>query len=279
MEEAISFRLMIESLSIQEFNAFSTKLFTTFNKRELLSKCLFHLLVYQNKHSLNTKYTQNINKLLIDIIQSRQIKNINNENENKTDNDINNTKTLITIPYTLIAKCSSYLKLSEVIKFQYSNRHIYISCKKNTESISRLVKPGWFGTYINNSFGTLQWKIQKLSQFSMVNELRLTVSDLQIITNDNKNPEIFASKFKNVNKLSLEKNRSVNLFHQNDINLTCLNPIQTLEFLSLNNYRVKHISNFLSSLSSNDNIKYLSFGINQHILRPSLGERLALVHK
>eukprot|EP01084_Bolivina_argentea_P065800 119954_1 len=81
MEEAVLFRSMLESLSTSDFNQFCTRLFDTFNQRDLLTKSIFHLLSYQNRNALTTQYTQNINKILINIMDSTTDEN--NENSIK----------------------------------------------------------------------------------------------------------------------------------------------------------------------------------------------------
>ena len=80
MEESILFRSMIDSLSMNEFKQFTNTLFTKFNQRELLTKSIYHLLSYQGRNALTTKYSNNVNKIIINIIHSRNKENDDGEN-------------------------------------------------------------------------------------------------------------------------------------------------------------------------------------------------------
>eukprot|EP01084_Bolivina_argentea_P137056 241370_1 len=263
MEDAVLFRSMIESLSPKEFNTFSTNLFATFNQRELLTKSLFHLLAYYSRNALNTKYKKNINNILLNIIHDRKNKNTHEQNKhpdintNQNHNENNNQTEISDIPYPLIAKCASYLNTSEVTNFQYCNRHIYISCKKNSISMTELVKYNWFKKYTNNNFGSVQSRIKYLSRFNMIQTLNFHLNDWNTITNDNQNPQHFV--FKNVNKLVMTGN-SVKFKPL----ANTLPPFNKLKYLTFNISEC-NISDIASFLSNNTQISFLNF-VSQAIL-------------
>ena len=136
MEEAILFRSMIESLSTNEFNQFTNKIFSTFDQRELLTKSIFHLLAYQGRNALTTKYTNNINKILSNIIHSRkpEINQSQGEQEEEVEDiDIleHNNSTLQkssinNLSYDIISNIGSYFGIYDLIPMQLCNRHLYL---------------------------------------------------------------------------------------------------------------------------------------------------------
>ena len=152
MEESILFRSMIKSLSTNEFNQFSDKIFEKFNVRELLTESLFHLLAYQGRNALNTKYTNNINNILINIIHSRQDQDEDKEEEEVTDS---NKISITNLSYDLVSNVGSYLDFYDSMKYRLINRHIYISCKQCPSSITTMPthNAGWFKKYTSNNFG------------------------------------------------------------------------------------------------------------------------------
>eukprot|EP01084_Bolivina_argentea_P227685 384559_1 len=261
MEEAILFRSMVESLSTKEFNTFSQTLFTVFNPRDLLTKCISHLLIYQNRNAMNTQYSKNINNILIKIIRSRNNnvnKNERNKDENKvqeTDNSSTNTKVSISdLPNPLIANCSSYLSFKEVFKFIRCNRHVYVSCQKNTNWITEMTRFGWIRKYIRNNFGSRQSRSVRLSRFNMVQKLSLGYFDFAIMR-WNKNDFVF----KNIQHLYFELNSGGNfgewLKKYGDI----LKTMKQLHHLHLDVSRLSDISHLLSLITLNDTIKFLYF--------------------
>ena len=276
MEEAVSFRSMIESLSTNEFNQFSTKLFSKFNERELLTQSIFHLLAYQGRNALNTKYTKNINKILTTIIHSRdketttQKSNDQNENEDDEDIDIEGNKqikkqsSITDLSYHLIANIGSYLLYKELIKFQLSNRHIYISCKNNLSCITKLSTSGWYNCYISNNFGSSSARIKQLKQFKHAKSITFNAKDFGSITNKGKNMGNFV--WKSINNLII-KNLYGSIFNAATIpwTKTYANILQSqkqMTHLSIEVCSAMKLQSIFTLLTCNQTMKYLS--LNTH---------------
>ena len=135
MEKLIKFRMLSDSLSINEFESFTTRLVNQFDKRSIILTSLFHLFRAQNeKGEINSDLTTTIS-IISNIIQSRNSKRLK-EIESKQEL----TKfTLHNLPSALIGECASFLPFNQYQVFQKTSRAIFIGCN-NPISLQRIDK-------------------------------------------------------------------------------------------------------------------------------------------
>ena len=266
---------MIESLTTNEFNTFCNTLFSKFDRRTLMTKSIFFLLAHQGRNALQTKYTNNINKILKQILRSRQNKNEQKNNddedeENEEDIDIlsvSNKKRkvkLTDLSSSLISSCGSYLEVSELTSFVKCNRHIYISIKSNSTSITKLGKKlndeVRITDYMNHKFGTKKARIMRLNQFKSVKHLEIRTSDIDKITDNNKNPNGFI--WNDLENLNLRYNRYQTEWVQNYRPL--LEKQRDLKHLCITTQSKMNSFEILSLLTANKGIKYVDFNLGYH---------------
>eukprot|EP01084_Bolivina_argentea_P017155 32040_1 len=119
MEEIIRFRLGVNQLDNNEFNVFVDR----FGKDEMISLMLKGI-IFMHQYSQN-KYDQitNVNNIISNIIESREIKNKPNENI------INNESFKINkLPNVLIRECASFLHVIDYLHFSQCDGLIYVAC-------------------------------------------------------------------------------------------------------------------------------------------------------
>ena len=153
---------------MKNLNFFVQHYLETFNKRELITKPLFHLLLYQIKKN---EYAQNIkiNKI---------IKNIIDLKKNKQKQPNNNNKSFNKLPSSLIQSTATYLGTVSFMKFSRTNRWIAISLHKTPKPINQL-KSSWINEYKSNYGGHFeQYQIKKLDQFKKVRKISINLSEI-----------------------------------------------------------------------------------------------------
>eukprot|EP01084_Bolivina_argentea_P017737 33097_1 len=170
MEQIINFRSTIDDLTPPEFQLFCTKLYKVFNKRQLIIKSLFYLLIEDFKHN-KCDHVSKLNQMTKQIMDQRK------KNESlslcTTISPINN----ITINYLaspLLSHLASYLTLPEQISFLRCNRYILSSLTSSLFTINQLIEHGWFSKYKNNN-GPQYYKYQmiKLKRFRLIKDINI----------------------------------------------------------------------------------------------------------
>eukprot|EP01084_Bolivina_argentea_P021554 40048_1 len=256
MEQAILYRSMIDDLSEEEFNKFHTHLFNKFEIRSFLTECIFHLMTYEGRsHSSSHKYSNQINTILSDINDLRF-----NNNEPHTHNALNSTINVLSLSnlsYPVIANCASYLRLKEVINLQLVNRHIYMSCKNHSFSITQLTNWKWFDKYIENNFGTKRARIQQLQRVGNAKTVRLRMKQFDVITSNGEHLENIV--WKNINHLILSGHSFFGTYVETWIDRyeETVMSLPNLQQLTLKQNSI-HPSTLLKLITLNPMIKYLS---------------------
>ena len=153
---------------------------------------------------------------MINIIHSRD-KQIQNQQQDEDEEDIDiesdniiNTTSISSLSYDLVSNIGSYLEFYELLKYQLSNRHIYISCKHNISPISKITNIehlSWYESYISNNFGTQTARIKQLRQFSNAKHIQLYTHEFDSITNNNQNPKQWI--WNNIQHLHLVENEII----------------------------------------------------------------------
>eukprot|EP01084_Bolivina_argentea_P061864 113093_1 len=186
MQLSISIGIQLNSLSTEQFDSFWTQLIAenSDNKQELLTKLISNSTANECINSLNTPFTHQVHGILEDIIDSAT------DNTNGNDNDINDISenNEISIPANvdnlsseLIAMISSYLRGNEAFTLMLANKHVFVACKKFTTSITNLTKNEWFKKYSTYTCRTLEKSLNQLTQFRNVQDLKISVEDLDVI--------------------------------------------------------------------------------------------------
>ena len=135
MEQVIWFRTLVDTFSNIEFDIFINKLYNTFDKRSIIISSLFHLLLNEFKQN-ESSYIKNVNKIILDIIHSRNSKlksiTLNPIKLESVNNDKIAPISINDIPSALLSECASYLLHNEVLNnFQICNRYLYLYICKN----------------------------------------------------------------------------------------------------------------------------------------------------
>lgn len=129
MDNAIRFRSAVATFESAEFAAFETMLFASFDKRRLLTRSLFSLMVHQIRHG-ELDDTHQINAICKSILDARRKnpKPIISSSTLTISKLVTNTSAMRTVPSAIKSHIASFLRLSETSRFMQCNRHIFISC-------------------------------------------------------------------------------------------------------------------------------------------------------
>eukprot|EP01083_Nonionella_stella_P178117 628262_1 len=168
LQNVVQFKVLLDTLSMDEFDSFYSELTSVCDKRETITKSLFYLLLHENMHNSNV-YESNANRIIKNIIDQR--KPIHDPNKLVT---TTYPVTFHTMPSIMISECASYLQLSGVTSLSLCNRHSYISCKSIPTSITSIIDPLWFDNYLRNYGNSPQHlaaQIGKLHQFRRIKHL------------------------------------------------------------------------------------------------------------
>eukprot|EP01084_Bolivina_argentea_P294534 506805_1 len=179
MDKIINFRASIDTFNEHEFELFCTKLYQDYNKRQLIIKSLFYLLLNDSKHN---KYENAIklNQITKTIMDSRKKKTVyvshSKSTKKNTEISINN------LPSQLIAYTSSYLHLSEQTSLITCNRYIGASLLSSTSRINQLDERSWFNLYKENHGPQyIKYQMNKLNRFRMVRKMCIYSKNVQDI--------------------------------------------------------------------------------------------------
>eukprot|EP01083_Nonionella_stella_P178118 628265_1 len=168
LQNVVQFKVLLDTLSMDEFDSFYSELTSVCDKRETITKSLFYLLLHENKHNSDV-YESTANRIVKNIIDRR--KPIHDPNKPLTPSY---PVSFNAVPSIMISECASYLQLSEVTRLSLCNRHSYISCKSIPTSITSITNPSWFSNYLRNYGNSPHHRsiqIGKLHQFRRIKHL------------------------------------------------------------------------------------------------------------
>eukprot|EP01084_Bolivina_argentea_P124825 221192_1 len=177
MDQIINFRAIIETFIKPEFELFCIKLYEQYDRRTLIIKSLFHLLLDEAKHN-NRENVNKIYQISKSIMDLRRKKSKLITYESSSDNNSNDNIKPISIHHLaspLIANISSYLHLSEQTLLLQCNRFIFSSLTSSLSRIQLLDNPNWIYQYRENygaQFMPYRWK--NLNQFNRAKQVHLS---------------------------------------------------------------------------------------------------------
>ena len=237
LHKVINFRQLISKLNDTEFNTLLTKIYSSQNRRDLLTKSLFHLLLYQTKQH-NHSTVDNINKTINNIIDLRDKKS--NAFKSSSQNNSQQIIPFNTCPSSLTSLISSFLHLSDVINFKLTNRNIYIAVASTLSSLTSIYRRIWIYRYKNNyGYSTYQKdnQMNNLNQFKMVKNIALSEKTMVDIQSSKHYPKCLLYLWQNLNQLTVN---NIDL-KQNESSELVMNTLKTLKF---NHLKLCHINMF-----------------------------------
>ena len=171
MDQLLLIKYAIDNFNKKEFNSFCDDLFKVFNKRQIITKSLFYLLLHESKHNKNES-SLIINEIIKNIHKSRQKKIITLKNKpiipgfNK-------------LSSVIITELASYLDLKSYSNLIVSNRYISSSLHKLPLPIVNLLDKNWLYHFINN-YGIYYTNNQlqvKINSFRKVKRIIINFTD------------------------------------------------------------------------------------------------------
>eukprot|EP01083_Nonionella_stella_P067161 177427_1 len=184
MKDAIIFRSMLDTLNPYEFESFVARLLTKRNKRNIITKSLFYLMIDEWRRC-QPDYTEDIITIISNILherpqQSQSRPQIHAETDSISDDRYSSYPaetdciSFCDLPQAMVSECASYLHFSELPSFLHCSRHIYVSCKIIPTTVTSLDEKEWFREFVNN-YGEAGrvYQLNRLDQYRMTQEISM----------------------------------------------------------------------------------------------------------